>query len=126
MSGLELQQDSFLEGGELGASLLSDSLLGASFLPKLEAPKPKLWGNYRGSRYLIIKEEGAIMTLSKTLVGATIQVSSCNVSDVSSNPATKEKICPGNNQCRRKGLRQGPKCSPIKPSEGILHYPHPI
>jgi hypothetical protein len=135
MSSLELQTEdecdtvsgSLLGGSLLGGSTLSDSLLGGSFLPVLEEiEKPKLWGNYRGSRYLIIKEEGALMTLSKTMVGDTLLVSSCNVSDVSSSSTTAEKVCPGNNQCRKKGLRQGDKCEPIRPSEGILHYPHPI
>lgn len=107
----------------LGGSFLSD----ATFLPDAELEeKPKLYGNYRGSRYLIIKDEGATMTLAHHVGGETILVSSCNVSDVSESPTTQEKICPGNNQCRRDGLRQGPNCTPIQPEEGILHYPHPI
>jgi hypothetical protein len=112
-------------GGDsfLGESLLDDLFLG----PKEDQEeKPKLWGNYRGSRYLILKDEGACMTLAKELGGEELYVSSCNVSDISSSPTTQEKICPGNNQCRRNGLRQGPKCKPIRPEEGNLHYPHPI
>lgn len=137
MSGLEFMAEAEVSGapGGLGSSFLSGGLLGGdlladTFLPskkeEKKKPKPKLWGNYRGSRYLIVKDEGAYMTLAKTLGGETISVSSCNVSDVSSSPTTTEKICPGNNQCRRKGLRQGPKCRPITPAEGLLRYPHPI
>ena len=108
-------------------TMLGGSMLGGSFLPKQDqAQKPKLWGNYRGSRYMIIKEEGAYMTLSKSIAGATIQVSSCNVSDVSTDSTSKERICPGDNQCRHKGLKQGPYCTPIQPSEGVLRYPSPI
>ncbi len=106
------------------ASVLGESLLGDTFLEKDE--KAKLWGNYRGTRYMIVSQTGEYMTLSKTLTGATIQVSSCNVSDVSTDSTTREVICPGDNQCRRDGLKQGPKCSPIRPSEGLLRYPHPI
>ena len=108
---------SFLGGSVLGASMIADSFLDE---------KAKLWGNYRGTRYMIVKEEGAYMTLSKTMTGSTISVSSCNVSDVSTDSTTREVICPGDNQCRRDGLKQGPKCSPIRPEEGLLRYPHPI
>lgn len=106
------------------ATALGESLLGETFLPSEE--KAQLWGNYRGTRYVIMSEKGGYMTLSKTLTGETLSVSSCNVSDVSTDSTTREVICPGDNQCRRKGLRQGPFCVPIKPSEGLLRYPHPI
>ena len=119
------EQNTKNEGGRfLGGSLLGGSLLGK---PELEQIKtPKLWGNYRGGRFLIVKEQGAYMDLAKYLGGDVINVSACNVSDVSLSPTTQEKICPGDNQCRQIGLRQGPKCSPIKPSEGLLRYPEPF
>jgi len=111
-------------------TVLGQSLIGGSFLPsdqiQEEEETPKLWGNYRGSRYLIIKDEGAYMSLASTLGGDTISVSSCNVSDISEDSTTKEKICTGNNDCRKIGLRQGEFCEPIKPSEGLLRYPRPI
>jgi len=110
----------------LGGSMLGDSSFLPPVLEEKKDERAKLWGNYRGSRYLIVREEGTIMTLSKTMTGASIDVSSCNVSDISTDSTTKEVICPGNNQCRRIGLRQGPRCTPIKPSEGVLHYPRPI
>ena len=106
------------------ASMLGESLIGDTFLESEE--KAKLWGNYRGTRYMIVAQEGAYMTLSKTMTGATISVSACNVSDVSTDSTTREVICPGDNQCRRDGLKQGRFCSPIRPSEGLLRYPHPI
>ena len=121
----ELEGSSFLAYAvKASASVLGESLLGDTFLASEE--KAQLWGNYRGTRYLIVSEKGEYMTLSKTLTGTTLTVSSCNVSDVSTCSTTTEVICPGDNQCRRKGLRQGPYCVPIKPSEGLLRYPHPI
>jgi len=110
------------------STMLGGSMLSETFLPSEQdhEEKAKLWGNYRGSRYLIVSEEGAYMELAKYLGGSTISVSSCNVSDVSTDSTTREVICPGDNQCRRDGLRQGPHCTPIRPSEGLLRYPHPI
>lgn len=125
---LELTNTVELKEEHDGASFLGASLIDACFLPseQEQEQKPKLWGNYRGSRYLIVAEEGAYMTLAKTLGADTISVSACNVSDVSTSSTTTEQICPGDNQCRRKGLQQGPKCVPIKPSEGLLRYPKPM
>ena len=117
---------SFLSGSMLGGSMLAGSSFGGPELDTDLGFGEKLYGNYRGTRYLIVKDEGAYMELAKVLGGETISVSSCNVSDVSSSLTTNEGICPGDNQCRRKGLRQGPNCVPIKPSEGLLRYPHPI
>jgi len=106
--------------------VLGQSLIGGAFLPTAQEQeeKARLWGNYRGSRYKITENKGGYMTLS--LGGKTISVSACNVSDVSTDSTTREKICTGNNDCRRVGLRQGPYCEPIKPSEGLLRYPQPL
>ncbi len=124
----ELEGSSFLAYAvKSSASVLGASMLGETFLPsEQEQEKAQLWGNYRGTRYLIVSENAGCMVLSRTIGGKTITVSSCNVSDVSTDSTTREVICPGNNQCRREGLRQGPYCVPIKPSEGLLRYPHPI
>ena len=85
------------------------------------------YGNYRGTRHLIVQDKGATLILGKAGTQETIEVSACNVSDISASPTSKEKICPGDNQCRRDGLMQGPNCQPITPEEGRrLLYPHPL
>jgi len=117
---------SFLGGSVLGASLIAGSFLPTDKEQEQEEENDKLYGNYRGTRYIILEDHGAYMTLGMVKGSETLSVSSCNVSDVSTSPTTHEVICPGDNQCRRKGLRQGPNCVPIKPSEGLLRYPHPI
>jgi hypothetical protein len=121
--------NSFGEQASASMAFISCSFVGNdSFVsPELELDeKVQLYGNYRGSRHLIVAEKGAYMTLAKVKGGATIEVSSCNVSDVSTSSTSKEKICPGDNQCRMDGLKQGPNCVPIRPGEGRLKYPRPL